>query len=332
MTSRVWLLTLAALLSLGLIARDARAHATNPALLQLEEVRAGVVDVVWKAPVVDARRSDLVVVLSSRCADVTPRVETRVPSGVVVRWTARCEGGLAGTTVAVRGLERGVEEAILRARLADDRHLTAALRSDAPETTIPTSPSSVTVARSYVGLGVEHIATGLDHLAFVLGLVLLVGAPRRLLAAVTAFTFAHSITLALAALQIVMPRARLVEALIALSIVFLAAEIVRPHPGASVARRPFAFAFGFGLLHGFGFASGLAEIGLPGADIPVALLSFNVGVELGQLTFVALVLGIGAIARRALPPRAWLGRSAVAYVIGVLGAYWSCQRVTAFWA
>jgi hydrogenase/urease accessory protein HupE len=221
---------------------------------------------------------------------------------------------------------------ILQVTLSDQTHLTAALRADAPELVIPTSPTGLAVARSYVALGVEHIAEGLDHLAFVLGLVLLVGANRRLLAAVTAFTLAHSITLALASLRLVLLPARLVEALIALSIVLLAVEIVELPPSSGARRSPWAFAFGFGLLHGFGFARGLADIGLPANDIPVALLSFNVGVELGQLGFVALVLLAGACLQGVLSSRLRLDRRSAAYAIGALGAFWTCQRVNAFWS
>ena len=186
-------------------------------------------------------------------------------------------------------------------------------------------------AGAYLGLGVEHILLGIDHLLFVLGLMLLVPGTRRLVATVTAFTIAHSVTLALAVLGVVNVPSGPVEAIIALSIFFVAAEIVllRHGKGAMTARVPWIVAGTFGLLHGFGFAGAIAEVGLPHGDVPLALLLFNLGVEAGQLAFIAVVLGVLSLARR-LPthtPR-WAG-FAVPYAMGSIALFWVLERCAA---
>ena len=192
------------------------------------------------------------------------------------------------------------------------------------------------MAATYLRLGVEHILFGIDHLLFVLALLILVQGGRRLLVTVTAFTLAHSLTLADATLGLVRMPQRPVEAVIALSIMFVATEIVRGREGRPGLRaeRPWMVAFTFGLLHGFGFAGALREVGLPQQAIPVALLFFNVGVELGQLMFIASVLAVAAVARRiaqrvALPRPAWAWR-VPAYAIGTVTAYWTIERVVQF--
>jgi hydrogenase/urease accessory protein HupE len=183
------------------------------------------------------------------------------------------------------------------------------------------------IAQAYTVLGVEHILTGYDHLAFVLGLLFLVGFRRKLIWTITAFTCAHSLTLASAALGILTLRPPPVEASIALSIVLVANEAITDRD--TLARRfPAVLAFLFGLVHGLGFAGALKEIGLPQAHLPIALLTFNVGVEMGQLLTVAVCYGI----YRLLPRDAvWLPRARIAslYVIGTLAAFWSWSRVAA---
>jgi hydrogenase/urease accessory protein HupE len=230
--------------------------------------------------------------------------------------------GLAGATLAVQGFAQPGEEVLVRIALADGRAVSTVLRAAAPALAVPARPGGA-VLRSYLILGVRHILLGWDHLLFVLGLVLLVAGARRLIATLTAFTAAHSITLSLAALGVVHVPAPPVEAAIALSIVFLAAELCRGPQTSFAARRPYGVALAFGLLHGLGFAGALAEAGLPPGDIPRALFGFNLGVELGQLLFVAAVLLAGRLLRPAARP--------LAYGIGTLAAYWCWERVAAFW-
>jgi hydrogenase/urease accessory protein HupE len=187
-------------------------------------------------------------------------------------------------------------------------------------------------AQRYGALGVEHILLGIDHLLFLLGLLLLVKGWRMLVKTITAFTVAHSITLALATLGVVHVPSRPVEATIALSIVIVAIEVIetaRGRPGLS-AKNPWAVTFLFGLLHGLGFAGALSDIGLPAGEVPAALLFFNVGVELGQLAFVAVALALGwAIARRLGPQRLHLARLAGAYTLGIIATQWFVERAAA---
>jgi hydrogenase/urease accessory protein HupE len=211
----------------------------------------------------------------------------------------------------------------------------ARLTPSSPSFVVEATPSKTQVLRSYLSLGVEHILGGIDHLLFVLALLIITRGTWSLIKTVTAFTVAHSITLSLAALGFVRVPPAPVEAVIALSIVFVAAEIVRSRQGRPglTDRAPWVVAFTFGLLHGFGFAGALSEIGLPQLDIPLALFSFNVGVEIGQLLFIAAVFAIAAVARQimrhvALPQPVWAWRVAP-YVIGSVSAFWLIQRVAA---
>jgi hydrogenase/urease accessory protein HupE len=197
------------------------------------------------------------------------------------------------------------------------------------------TPGAFEVVRTYTLLGIEHILTGFDHLLFVLALILIVRGTRRLLVTITAFTIAHSITLALATLGVVHIPGPPVEATIALSIVFVAAEILRLRQGREslASRKPWIVAFTFGLLHGLGFAGALAEVGLPQKSIPLALLFFNVGVEIGQLLFISAVFALTAAARRAWrgrPTPAW-GGALASYVIGGMASFWLVERIAAFW-
>jgi hydrogenase/urease accessory protein HupE len=208
------------------------------------------------------------------------------------------------------------------------------------EVIIPAVESFGSVARDYLTLGVRHILEGYDHLLFLMCLMLIAGTGRRILITITGFTIAHSITLALSALGVVRVPIPAVEAAIALSIVFLAVEIVRGDPNSLTYRYPIAVSSSFGLLHGFGFAAVLGETGLPQTEIPAALLFFNVGVEIGQILFVAVVIAIYQLVR--LVGRASFDRdlsvdalrplqTPAAYAVGILGSFWMIQRVATFW-
>lgn len=260
----------------------------------------------------------------SGCAAIEA-TKTR-PSGDVVdeRWTLRCPGGLTGRTVAVEGLSRTRAEVIARVRDRGDRARTRILTADDPTWTIDQEPAPPG-ALAYLPLGIAHILGGPDHLLFVVGLVAVIGRRRRaLLLAITAFTLAHSLTLALAVLGIVAAPRRAVEAVIALSLVLLAVELTRPRATLTT-RAPWIVALACGLVHGFGFAGALAELGLPADDRAGALALFNVGVELGQLAVIAtLWLAAAALRRRVSAP---LARALAAYAIGVAGSYWLLDRL-----
>jgi len=250
-------------------------------------------------------------------------------TGLRARWRIRCPGGLAGKSVGVEGIASSQADVLLRITLRDGRRIRHVLKAEAPSFTIDADSSRTGVFKDYAVLGVEHILTGRDHLLFVLALVLLVGWGRSLAWTITSFTAGHSVTLALAALGVVhVPQAPM-EAAIALSIYFLAVELTSARQGRETLtqRAPWAVAAGFGLVHGLGFAGALAEVGLPTAEIPLALFSFNVGIELGQLTFVTAVLIGGFVLRRALARRpAWLDLVPV-YAMGCLSAYWVLARL-----
>ena len=248
----------------------------------------------------------------------------------IERWAIRHPGGLDDQTIHIDGLKTIATDVLLRMERLDGSSLVRRLSPAEPMVVLESSPSMLNVAGTYVVLGIEHILFGIDHLLFVLALVMLVPDMHRLILTITAFTVAHSLTLAGATLGWVNVSIAPVEAVIALSIVFVAAEIVRGregHPGLT-ARSPWLVAFAFGLLHGFGFAGALSEVGLPETAIPLALLFFNVGVEVGQLLFVAAIVLFLRAARRsltALPD--WVGL-APAYAIGGLAMFWTLERLT----
>jgi len=273
--------------------------------------------------------------------EVANRPQIVWPAGCVpieqdlTRVVVRCDADLRGQSVAVRFSGYNPSLSVLfRLELADGRAITQLQPPDAPHWTVPLEPSARQVFGDYLRLGIEHIWFGFDHLLFVAGLVILARTARRVFWAVTGFTLAHSLTLALATLGLVRPIIPAVEAVIALSILFVAREIARPGAGGLAARQPILVSSLFGLLHGFGFAAALQEIGLPQGELALGLLSFNLGVELGQIAFICALMLTYALASLALvavrpgraPPVATM-RLAVAYLIGVPAAYWLVERL-----
>jgi hydrogenase/urease accessory protein HupE len=316
-----------------LLAPAAGAHEVRPALLELREAGAGVWDVTWRVPARGEMRLALDVRLPASCQELAPRQASFVSGMHVQRWRARCPDELAGQEIAIDGLSRTVIDVLVRVGRADGGVQTARVLPSHPSFRVEVSAGPLEVARTYLRLGVEHILLGIDHLLFVLALLILVEGTRRLVATVTAFTVAHSLTLAAATMGWVRVPPPPVEAAIALSIVFLAAEIAHARTGRPglAQRRPWIVSFSFGLLHGLGFAGALAEVGLPVDAIPLALLFFNVGVELGQLLFIAAALSaLAAVRRFAAFDSAWAWRVPV-YGIGAIAAYWTIERVAGFW-
>ncbi|MHB2208217.1 HupE/UreJ family protein [Methylobacterium sp. CM6257] len=308
------------------------AHEIRPAYLDVQERTPGLFDVLLKTPMRGDLRLALTVSFSGRVEPVSPVLARRTGEALVQTWRIRAEEGLAGQSIGLVGLENTVSDALLRVTFADGRSVDHRLTPAAPQATIAASPSRIRVAGTYLSLGVEHILLGFDHLLFVLGLILITPSARQLVWAITAFTAAHSLTLTAAALGFVHVPPKPVEAVIALSIVFVAAEILRARAGRAglAARAPWLVAFAFGLLHGFGFAGALSEIGMPAGHVPVALLFFNLGVEAGQLLFVGAVLALAALSRRLWgPPPRWTTRIPP-YLIGTLAVAWVIQRVAAF--
>jgi hypothetical protein len=329
------------LLLLCLQVGRAEAHDVRPGYLSLAERSAGRFDVLFKVPASGEMQLALEARLPPACRESSARDLVSVAGATVERWTIDCgAAGIESGEIAIGGLELTLTDVLLRVEWRDGSTFSTLLRPEAsavhPARGAGGGEAAVPVA-GFLRLGVEHILGGIDHLLFVLCLVLLVDGARRLLVTVTAFTLAHSVTLALATLGLVRVPSGPVEASIALSIVLLAVELVRRWRGEAgmTVRRPWTVSFAFGLLHGLGFAGALSEIGLPEGDIPLALFLFNVGVELGQVSFVALVLGLRAAGRVALrrgsfaPPR-W-APLVPAYGIGCVAAAWLLERVVAMW-
>ncbi len=303
------------------------AHTMAPALLEITDQGAGLFAVSWKTSLMAPVGVTLQPILPAGCVDETARTETSGVESVTTRWTVRCARGLAGGTVGVDGLATGKTDALVRIAFADGREVQGVVRASEPRLAVPARRARLDVLASYGKLGVEHILSGPDHLLFVLGLLLIVMTPRLLVKTITAFTLAHSITLSLAILGVVAFPSRLIEVGIAASVFLLAVELTRAAPSSTRLRRaPWLAAGAFGLLHGFGFAGALAEVGLPAGDIPLALFSFNLGIELGQLAFVALVAAVGWLIVHMVARRpAWLTLGP-AYVMGSLSALWCLER------
>ena len=319
------------------LAPGAFAHEVRPAYLELRQIGPEIYDALWKVPGQgESLRLGLYVELPTGCSNVTRPVGVMFKEVYTERWTVKCPGGLTGGTVQISGLSATMSDVLVRLERLDNSTQVTRLTPSAPSFAVEAAPSVLEVTITYFVLGVEHILLGIDHLLFVLALFILVNGTGRLIATVTAFTVAHSLTLAGATLGFVHVPGPPVEAAIALSILFVAAEIVHSHQGRTglTERFPWIVAFTFGLLHGFGFASALSEVGLPQSAIPVALLFFNVGVEIGQLFFIASIFAVIALARQithrigvAQPAWAW---RLPAYAIGSVSAFWVIQRLSVF--
>lgn len=308
------------------------AHEVRPAYLELRETAPGIFDVLFKTPMQGDARLALDVSFSGRVEPATPVISRITDNAMVQTWRLAAIEPLAGQEVRIDGLASTMTDTLVRVEFTDGSEWIERLTPGAPRATIPASQSAWAVAVTYLKLGVEHILLGVDHLLFVLALILIARNSRDLIKAITAFTVAHSITLAAAALGFVHVPPKPVEAAIALSIAFVALEIIRARDGESgiAAKAPWLVAFAFGLLHGFGFAGALSEIGLPTGNIPVALLFFNVGVEVGQLLFVAVVLSLAALLRLGRRPLPHWSGLVPPYLIGSVAMFWVIQRVTVF--
>jgi len=314
-----------------------RAHDARPAYLEIKETSPNQFSVLWRTPVLAGMRLPVALTMPGDVKDLKEPVEEELADSILERrWIDAGANGLAGKRIEFRGLQVTITDVLVRVDMLDGRTWTMIAHPSEPWFELAGAPSKLHVAGAYLRLGIEHIWTGVDHLLFILALMILVKGTRRLIATVTAFTVAHSITLAGATLGFVHVPQQPVEACIALSIVFVAAEIVRARKGCQglTERWPWIVAFTFGLLHGFGFAGALNAVGLPQTAIPVSLLFFNLGVEIGQLLFIAAILSVMAlrrwISRRAtIPQPAWVWRIAP-YSIGGIAAFWMVQRIAVF--
>ena len=319
-----------------LLATVAFAHELRPGYLEITQASDNKFAVLWKVPRSSSSNLllDLELMLPAGCSDVAPQVRKEASTGLVTRRVVDCgPAGIIDQELSVGGLAAANSKVLTRLALAGLEPQSIILSPDEPSYVIRSAPSRLRVAWDYIVLGVEHILLGIDHLLFVLALLLNTRGVIALIKAITSFTVAHSITLTLATLGFVGLPGPPVEAMIALSILFLARELARRQQGYTGLTRssPWVVAFAFGLLHGFGFAGALSEVGLPQDEIPLALFTFNVGVEAGQLIFVAAVLVFMAALRRVrMEWPVWL-RQAPAYMIGTMAMFWCAERISGFW-
>ncbi|HYA21260.1 MAG TPA: HupE/UreJ family protein [Burkholderiales bacterium] len=323
----------ALLLALLIVPTEVQAHEARPAYLEIKETAPGQFSVLWRTPVLAGTRLPIALQLPRSVRNLKdPIVQELADSVVERRWIDAGRDGLAGKRIDFIGLQLTITDVLVRVEMLDGRTLQNIARPSQPWVEMAASQTWSEVAGTYIVHGIRHILFGADHLLFVLGLLLIVMDRWMLVKTVTAFTLAHSITLAAATLGFAEVPMLPLNAAIALSILFLGPEVVRSWRGETsfTIRHPWVVAFAFGLLHGFGFASALTSAGLPRQELPLALFSFNVGVEIGQLGFVALVLAMEHSFRvlEIRWPR-WV-RALPGYTVGTLGAFWTLQRVALF--
>jgi hydrogenase/urease accessory protein HupE len=305
------------------------AHEVRPAYLEIRVDPSHAVHVLWKQPVAGEWALPLEPQLSSGWLNAAPLRSVTTDSYLIREWRIGMpHAPVAGQRLSVVGLDKTLTDVLVRIVDAQGHETTHILRPGAASFDLPQATSTALPIAEYVGLGIEHIWTGVDHLLFVLGLMLLTPGLRTLLKTITAFTVAHSLTLAAAALGLVHVPPAPVEAVIALSILYLAVELVHVREGrpAVAERYPWVVAFTFGLLHGFGFAGALSEVGLPQDRIPLALLLFNCGIEIGQVVFVGVVLAVLALLDRGVPRFCAGLKWAMPLAIGSLAGFWFIQR------
>jgi hydrogenase/urease accessory protein HupE len=307
------------------------AHEVRPAYLEITQHGPDTVEVLFKQPAMGTLLLRLVPKVSNLDLPAAPSEEYATNSFLVRRWSGVrvAPETFDGATIRVEGLEYSITDALVQVNLSRGEAFQAILHPKASEVTVRIDGAGHLALPAYLLLGIEHILTGFDHLSFVLGLLLLVKSRKKLIQTVTAFTIAHSITLGAAALGWVHVNPAVIEALVAFSIVFVALEVLRSYRGEHglTIRYPWLIAGGFGLLHGFAFAGSLAQIGLPEHNIPLSLFLFNVGVEVGQLLFVAVALGLKALLER-LPRLPDWTTFVPPYAIGILASFWVLQRLS----
>jgi hypothetical protein len=308
-------------------------HEVRPAYLELRQTSPETYDAFWKVPGQGENlRLGLYVEFPAGSTNVTAPRASMANNAFTERWVVKRAGGLTGGTIHIAGLTATMTDVLVRLERLDGSAQVTRLTPSAPSFVVEAAPRTLEVARTYGVLGVEHILTGIDHLLFVLALLIITGGGWKLVKTVTAFTISHSLTLTAATLGFVHVPQQPVEAVIALSIVFVAAEILRIHRGVEsiTSRAPWLVAFTFGLMHGLGFAGGLSEAGLPAGHVPTALLFFSAGVEAGHFMFIGVVLALSAVIRRIRLPFPRWAELVPPYAIGSVAMFWVVQRIAFF--
>ncbi len=320
---------LASMISLFLLlASPSLGHEVRPSYLELVQQSEDTYSAMWKVP---AKGNNLRLGLYVKFADdvenVTEPIEYFSGSSYIKRWRIRHDNALVNTRIYIEGLQSTFTEVLVRIERLDGSVQVSRLMPDNPSVMLEASPTAGQVAKTYTELGIKHILVGVDHLLFLVCLLLIAGSAKRILITITGFTLAHSVTLVLSALNIVNLSIAPVEAIIALSIVFLATELAKGKRDTLTWKYPASVSASFGLLHGFGFAAVLNEIGLPQTELAMGLLFFNVGVEIGQLMFIfAVILAIKMLVRIKLDIQQVLLQKPAAYCVGTLASFWLVGR------
>ena len=316
----------------SLLWQQAIAHEIRPAYLEIEQQSENSYQILWKIPL-QGNKAPKIEPIFPENFSLHQVAGEFLPDAYIRRYQGIYHEHLNGQKIEIQGLELTLVDVIVQVNLIDRSSYTLLLQPDNSSTIIPKEPSKWEVIKLYISLGIEHILIGIDHLLFVLGLLLLVSGLKPLIQTITAFTIAHSLTLGAATFNLLhIPQAP-VEAVIALSIVFLAREYLMVKKGVKslTAQYPWVVAFSFGLLHGFGFAGALSDIGFPQKDVPLALLTFNIGVEMGQLIFIGITFLLWKVVQKInLPRPKWFWKF-VPYTMGSIAAFWLVERVLAFW-
>jgi hydrogenase/urease accessory protein HupE len=304
------------------------AHEVRPGYLEITEKNDGNIHVLWKVPVLGNRVLSIMPEFSDLWLEGVKSRSSETSSAIIWRWIINPENSqLKEQTISIRGLDLTMTDVMVKVNFADGTGLIKILKPESPSFSLSDGSTGIAVL-DYLSLGIEHILLGIDHLLFILGLMLLSKTTRQLLKTITAFTIGHSISLALASLGVLFVPEKPLAVVIALSILFLAVELIREKRGDTTLtiRKPWIVAFGFGIIHGIGFAGGLMKLGLPETAIPVALLFFNIGVEIGQVLFILLAMAMAASYRKMeFKVRRW-GDYVPAYIIGSFAAFWFIGR------
>jgi hydrogenase/urease accessory protein HupE len=316
-----------------LLCVDSSAHEVRPALLKVTEVSANQFLISWKVPAMGNQRLSIDPIFNLQCIDAEDQVNGFAAGASVRSWTIECSEGLTDTDIQFSNLSSTMIDVLVQVTFLDGRYYTGLVRPNSPSFHVPKKGSQASIFQSYLLLGIEHILFGWDHLLFVLALIIMITDNRRLLWAITGFTAAHSVTLALATLSIIHVPGPPVEAVIALSIVLLAVETRRYRQTTEETfsiRSPWLVSVAIGFVHGLGFAGALSEFGLPAHAKFVSLLAFNLGVETGQLIFIAALLLVGVVARRYAQAMVYPIQTTAVWFVGVCGSFWLVERVTGF--
>ena len=327
--SRANLITtlLASLLTVILFIPVAQAHPLAPGLLALTETSENTFRGIWKLPNKTIERGKLNPVFPPQCAVASYETPMSVGTGRSQAFTLECQNSILGGIIGVEGISPSGSGVLTRINFMDGSVVHQMLNSQNPKVEIPEEQTTLDIFSRYLVLGVEHLIFGIDHVLFVITLALLVGWCTQLIWTITLFTVGHSVTLSLTALGMIQFPSLIVEAMIAFSIAWAAAEIISKETEGILARRPWLMSGGFGLLHGMGFAGALAAIGLPQQALVTSLAAFNIGIEIGQLMIILLFFVLGAALQKLINQMPTLLKSGICYAIGITGALWFWQRL-----